>query len=157
VPTYRIYYAERDPSAAVDTARYASPTERLRGLGSSGGPVDETEWEEEVEGRDRPGALEAFFGEHVAARADVMWVDASGDSHAIEGIGDYQPEKTYIWIENGKLMEYQGIDEATPGMVSCPLCEGAGEVTAEIADEFLADYGEELEEVDREEERPTWG
>jgi hypothetical protein len=143
VPTYRIYYAERDPGTAVDTARYASPTESLRGLGTSGSPIDETEWEEEVEGRDPAAALEAFFAAHVASRSEVMWVDANGDSHAIEGVGDYQPEKAYIWIEDGKLMEYQGIDAATPGLVSCPLCEGTGEVTAEAADEYLADYGED--------------
>ena len=146
MPTYRIYYAERDPGTAVDAARYTSPSEPLQGLGSSGRAMDETEWEEEVEGKDRAAALETFFAGHVAARADVMWVDADGDSHSIEGVGDYQPEKTYIWIEDGKLMEYQGIDDATPGLVSCPLCEGTGEVTTEVADEYLADYGEEVVE-----------
>jgi len=156
VPTYRIYYAERDPSTAVDSARYATPTERLRGLGSGGQPIDETEWEEEVEGRDDTAALEAFFAGHVGSRSEVMWVDANGDSHPIEGVGDYQPEKTYIWVENGKLMEYQGFDEATPGMVSCPLCEGAGEVTVEVADEYLGEHGQEIVE-DEEEGRPTWG
>ena len=146
MPTYRIYYAERDPSTAVDTSRYGSPDERLRNLGSSGSSMDETEWEEEVEGRDRPAALEAFFAAHVGSRSDVMWVDADGDSHQIEGVGDYQPEKTYIWIENNKLMEYQGLDEATAGMVSCPLCDGAGEVTVEAADDYLGEYGEEIAE-----------
>ena len=147
MPTYRIYYAERDPSTPVDTARYTSPAERLYSLGRAGGTrIEETEWEEEIEARDRAAALEAFFAGHVGSRSDVMWVDANADSHPVEGVDAYNPEKTYIWIENDKLMEYQGIDEATPGMTACPLCEGAGEVTVEVADEYLAEYGEEIAE-----------
>lgn len=156
MPTYRIYYSERDPSTAVDTSRYTLPAERLPGFGRMRDAIDETEWEEEVEGRDKAAALEAFFAGHVGARSDVMWVDANGDSHAIEGIGDYQPEKTYIWIENNKLMEYQGLDEATPGMVACPLCDGAGEVSVEVADEYLGEYDEGIVE-EEEEDRPTLG
>jgi hypothetical protein len=53
-------------------------------------------------------------------------------------------------------MEYQGLDEATPGMTACPLCEGAGEVTLEVAEEYLGEYGEEIVE-EEEEGRPTWG
>jgi hypothetical protein len=157
VPTYRIYYSERDPNTAVDTARYTSPAERLYNIGRGSSRIEETEWEEEVEGRDRVAALEAFFADHVGSRSDVMWVDSNGDSHAIEGVEDYNPEKTYIWIEKDKLMEYQGVDEATPGMTACPLCEGAGEVTVEAADEFLAGYGEGIIEEGEEKERPTWG
>ena len=47
-------------------------------------------------------------------------------------------------------MEYQGMDETTPGMVTCPLCGGEGEVEEEIADEFLTDREEGKEEI-------TWG
>jgi hypothetical protein len=146
VRTYRIYYSERDPSTHADSSRYTSPAERLPGFGGMRDAIDETEWEEEVEGRDKAGALVAFFANHVGSRSDVMWVDASGDSHPIEGTRDYEPEKTYIWIENGKLMEFQGLDEATPGMVACPLCDGAGEVTVEVADEYLGEHGEEIAE-----------
>lgn len=156
MPTYRIYYAERDPSTPVDTARYTSPAERLYSLGRAGGSrIDETEWEEEIEGRDRAAALEAFFAGHVGSRSEVMWVDANGDSHPIEGVGDYQPEKTYIWLEKNKLMEYQGLDEATPGMTACPLCEGAGEVSVEVADEYLSGYGEGIVEEEDGEYKPT--
>jgi hypothetical protein len=155
VPTYRIYYAERDPGTAIDSARYTSPAEHLRGLGRTGSAIDETEWEEEVEGADAGGALDAFFREHIRDNSELMWLDKRGDSHPVEGLS-YEPAKTYIWIEDGKLMEYQGLDEGTPGMVSCPLCEGVGEVTVEMADEYLADYGEESTEAE-EEERPTWG
>jgi len=155
VPTYRIYYAERqvgdqhsdEPLNSVPPYRVTKRTDY----------VSETEWEEEVEGRDGGAALEAFFREHVSDRSQVMWVDEQGKSQPIAGIADYDPEKTYIWIENDKLMEYQGLDEATPGMVSCPLCEGAGEVTVEVADEYLSGYGEEIVEEAEEEKGITWG
>jgi hypothetical protein len=153
VPTYRIYYAERDvgdrpdeePISNVPPYRSTRRTDYVR----------ETEWEEEVEGADASEALDAFFREHIRDNSELMWLDERGDSHPVEGLS-YEPTKTYIWIENGKLMEYQGLDEATPGMVSCPLCEGAGEVTAEVADEYLGEYGEEIAEGE-EGERPTWG
>jgi hypothetical protein len=149
MPTYRIYYSQRDPGTAADAERYTSPAERLSSLGSGGGSMDETEWEEEVEGRDRAEALSVFFAQHVASRSDVMWVDANGDSHPVEGGEDYQPEKSYIWIEEGKLMQYQGLDEGTPGLVSCPLCDGTGEVTTEVADEYVGESGDGAHNEDR--------
>ena len=42
------------------------------------------------------------------------------------------------------------MDEATPGMVTCPLCGGEGEVDEAAAEEYLADQEEGEEEV-------TWG
>jgi hypothetical protein len=144
VPTYRIYYAERE---STEDDRSLFQAGRLGGLGiQRQDAYSETEWEEEVEGGDGTAALEAFFRAHATDRSQVMSVDEDGNSHAIEGIGDYDPNSTYIWIENDKLMEYQGLDEATPGLVSCPLCEGAGEVTVEVADDYLSEYGEELAE-----------
>jgi len=141
MPTYRIYYSERDPGMAADTDSYTSPADRLPGIGAGGGPMDETEWEEEVEGSNPDAALVAFFKEHIRDNSELMWIDERGESRAVEGVS-YDPQKTYVWIENGKLMEYKGLDEGTPGKVSCPLCEGTGEVTAEVADQYLAD-GEE--------------
>jgi hypothetical protein len=43
-------------------------------------------------------------------------------------------------------MEYQGLDEVKPGLVSCPLCEGASEVTVAVAEEYLAANGEHIPE-----------
>ena len=155
MPTYRIYYAERE-STEDDRALFQAG--RLGGLGlHRQEPYSETEWEEEVEGRDAAAALDTFFGAHTTDRSQVMQVDENGDSQALTGVADYETDKTYIWIENNKLMEYQGIDEATAGMVSCPLCEGAGEVTVDVADEYLAEFGEGIAEREPEEERPTWG
>ena len=141
MPTYRVYYAERMPHGARDW---------MRALGARRPDADpeevrhrEIEWEEKLEARSAAEALDAFFREHVSDQTQVMWVDETGQSHEIQGVEDYDPEKTYIWIEDDKLMEYQGIDEATPGMVTCPLCGGEGEVVAEVAEEFTAEDEEE--------------
>ena len=152
--TYRIYYTEREvgDNRTGDALNALALSRAYR----PGDYVSETEWEEEVEAPNTDGALDSFFKEHVRDNSELMWVDDDGESRPVEGV-TYDADKTYIWIENGKLLEYQGVDEATPGMVSCPLCEGAGEVTTEVADEFLADYGEEPEEAGQEEERTTWG
>jgi hypothetical protein len=141
MPTYRVYYAERMPRGARDWMR----TYGLRGAGvePEGTRHEEVEWEEEVEARSPAEALETFFREHVPDRAQVMWVDEAGESHELRGIQDYEPNKSYIWIEDDKLMEYQGMDEAAPGMATCPLCGGEGEVIAEVADEFMAAEEEE--------------
>ena len=141
MPTYRVYYAERVPGAGGSSDPFSAiPTHRADRATEY---VQETEWEEEVEAKNKTAALEAFFRDHARDRSEVMWVDEDGESRAIEGVSDYDPDKTYIWIENEKLMEYQGIDEATPGLVTCPLCDGQGEVDEDTADEFLAAYGAE--------------
>lgn len=141
MPTYRVYYAERMPRGARDwmralgARRLDSDTEEIRHR--------EIEWEEEVGASNPAQALDAFFQEHVQDRTQVMWVDETGQSHELQGLEDYDPEKTYIWIEDDKLMEFQGMDEATPGMVTCPLCGGEGQVVAEVAEEFIAEDEEE--------------
>ena len=152
---YRVYYAEREASEA-DRSAYGALRGRFGHFGQrQNDAYNETEWEEEVESTDVGGALDAFFKEHVRDNAELMWVDEAGESHRVEGLG-YDPEKTYIWIEDGKMMEYQGLDETTPGMVTCPLCGGEGEVEEEIADEFLAEHSEA--DIEGEEQGDvTWG
>ncbi len=141
MPTFRVYYVERMPRGARDWMR----TYGMSSAGSEpeGASDEEVEWEEEVEASSVAEALEAFFREHVPDRAQVMWVDEAGESHELRGIEDYDPDKSYIWIEDDKMMEYQGMDEAAPGMATCPLCGGEGEVIAEVADEFMAAEEEE--------------
>ena len=133
---FRVYYVERMPRGARDWMR----TYGLRGTGAEPEEAghEEVEWEEEVEARSAAEALDTFFREHVSDRTQVMWVDEAGESHKLRGIEDYESEKPYIWIEDDKLMAYQGMDEVTAGMATCPLCGGAGEVVAEVADEFQA-------------------
>jgi hypothetical protein len=70
-------------------------------------------------------------------------VDETGQSQALQGLEEYDSDKSYIWIEDDKLMEFQGMGEATPGMVTCPLCGGEGEVVAEAAEEFTVTDEEE--------------
>lgn len=115
---------------------------RTYGLGQHGSEPEETrhseiEWEEEVEARNPVDALDSFFREHTTDRTQVMRVDEAGQSHKLVGLEDYNPEISYIWIEDDKLMEYQGLDEATAGMVTCPLCGGDGEVADEVVQQFL--------------------
>lgn len=139
---YRIYYAEREVRNADRLSGY------LRG-GTSVMDIDaisETDWEEEVEAGNTGDALDSFFREHVRDRSEIMRVDDEGRSYPVEGIAALDPGMTYIWIEDGKLMEFQGMDEATPGMVTCPLCDGEGEVDEELAEQFVSEYGEEGEE-----------
>jgi len=154
VPTYRVYYAEREvgdrrldePLSTVPPYRVTKPSDY----------ISETEWEEEVDAPNAEGALDSFFREHIRDNSELMWVDDDGESRAVEGV-TYDRDKTYIWIENDRLMEYQGLDEATPGMVSCPLCDGTGEVVAEAADEYLAGYEEETVDGEEDSERISWG
>lgn len=141
MPTYRVYYAERDTRGHLPLTYYESREARL-GMNETGS-YSETEWEEEVEARDAAAALEAFFREHVRDRSDVRCVDGGGEPRPVDG-WSYEPEKTYIWIENDRLMEYQGIDEATPGMVACPLCDGDGEIAVELANAYLGGLGQEI-------------
>jgi hypothetical protein len=146
MPTYRIYYAERDPGtktgAKIPSYTYGDDSPIQFGKE----PLQETEWEEQVDAESSVEALDAFLRARVKDNRELAWVDDDGESHPVEGL-DYNPDLTYIWVENGKLMEYQGFDEATPGMVTCPLCNGHGEVDEELAAEFEEAWGEEEEDT----------
>jgi hypothetical protein len=131
MPTFRIYYAEvgtKDGELIPADAAVAA-----------------AEFEDAFEADDPIRALELFFREHAPDRGGVAWVDDDGEAHPFEG-WDYDPDQTYVWVENEKLMEYQGFDEATPGMVTCPLCNGHGEVEEGTADEFAEVWGDDEEE-----------
>src|SRR5437588_10477543 len=127
--TYRVYYAEREPAESPATA-----SERLARLGRSGDAAyNETEWEDDVQADSPVEALDAFFRNHVpGGRNSIRWLDDDGRSYSLEAAEDYDPDRTYIWEENGRGMEFQGVDEATPGMVTCPLCNGHGEVDQDL-------------------------
>ncbi len=143
MPSYRFYYAERS----------ISPEDRDRVFGKypKDGNYDvevleENHWEENVEARDPYEAMDSFFREHLDSRAMLMSIDGRQRTHAA-GEREVDLEKTYIWIEDGMLMELQEMEEATPGMVSCPLCDGDGEVDEALAEEFAVATGEAEEQT----------
>jgi hypothetical protein len=141
MPTYRVYYAEREST----DAGYRSPGHVYGGetsLPPGDAPLSETEWEEEIDADSPVEALDIFFREHAPDRSQIGLLDDEGNARGFEG-WDFDPEATYLWTENGKMMEFQGIDEATPGMVTCPLCNGHGEVDEETAAEFEEVWSEE--------------
>jgi hypothetical protein len=146
MPTFRIYYAEVESKDAGQTYSLGHP-----GYAAPRDYTTSTEWEDEITADDPVGALDLFFREHAPDRGRIAWVDEDGEAHAFEG-WDFDPDATYIWTESQedsrdgvRLLEYQGIDEATPGMVTCPLCNGHGEVTEELAGEFEDVWGEDQE------------
>ncbi len=125
---FRVFYIERQPKdgGQID----------LRATGARPGDyLKETDWEEQVDAANAVAALDSFFRDHASQADGVMIVEEDGRGHPVEGL-DYDPDRTYIWIEEGKMMEYQGMAEATAGKISCPLCDGSGEVDDEIAKEF---------------------
>ena len=125
---FRVFYIERQPKdgGQID----------LRATGARPGDyLKETDWEEQVDAANATAALDSFFRDHASQADGVMIIEEDGRGHPVEGLG-YDPDRTYIWIEEGKMMEYQGMAEATAGTVSCPLCDGSGEVDEEIAQEF---------------------
>lgn len=145
MPTYRIYYAAREPT---EDDKAPLPSVRLGGFGiHRQDAFAETEWEEMVEAPSGPEALDAFFRNHVRDNSELAWIDDEGQTRTIEGL-DYNPDLSYIWVEDGKLMEFQGLDEATPGMVTCPLCNGHGEIDQSLAEEFDEVWNGEEDAID---------
>lgn len=142
MPNYRIYYVERTLKEPVLEDGLADLERRFH-RSISGEYISETEWEETYEGRNAGEALAGFFRDHAQGPENVRLIDEDGQPRDVGGFGDYDPDRTYIWIEEGRLMEYQGLDEATEGMVSCPLCDGTGEVDEGTAQEFLETFGHE--------------
>lgn len=139
--TYRIYYVERE----FKGLQGGNLLERI--YGSAGGgfgtsEVTETDWEETYDGRDASTALAAFFRDHTQGKSDVRILEEEGGARPVEENEEWDLDRTYVWVEEGKLMEYQGLDEATPGMVSCPLCDGTGEVAEAIAQDYEASQAE---------------
>ncbi len=145
MPTYRIFYAARE---ATEEDKAPFQDIRLGGLGiHRQDAYAETEWEETIEAESGPEALDAFFREHIRDNSELAWIDDEGQTRTVEGL-DYNPDLSYIWVEDGKLMEFQGLDEATPGMVTCPLCNGHGEIEEALAAEFDEVWSEDEGAID---------
>jgi hypothetical protein len=149
VPTYRIFYAAREEGEKVTTMEgrphYAYSESAPHRSGDQ--PIIATEWEELIEADSGPEALDSFFRERIRSNSELAWIDDTGQARTVEGL-DYDPELSYIWVEDGKLMEFQGLDEATPGMVTCPLCNGHGEIDESLAEEFDEVWNEDEDAID---------
>jgi hypothetical protein len=137
MPNFRIYYVARRPHGMRIDSEYTRSLEEPRGLLSHG----EMNWEEDIEARNARDALRAFFEEHLERLSDLAYIDEDGRTQRPRRIDDFDPDRTYVWTEGDRLMEFQGIENLEGGLVTCPLCGGSGEVTREIADQF-----EEIEE-----------
>ncbi len=138
MPKYRIFYIERtvDPRALY---RYyntpaQSPESRWRGE-----QVHQANWEEEIEASNAVEALETFFREHAGGRDDVLRLDHElGKGIPIDSFRGYETDETYLWTEDDKLMEYEGIEAMTFGRTICPLCQGRGGIDHALADYYFA-------------------
>jgi len=135
MPTYRIYYFERQLTGVrprdylehLGLDRIAQEGDTPKGV--------ETEWEEDIDADDERDALRTFFRDHLENESDLGFLDERGERQRPWRIDDLDPNRTYIWIEGDKLMQYQGI-ESLADLVACPLCGGSGKVTPDVAEEF---------------------
>jgi hypothetical protein len=141
MPRFRIYYVARRPHGIQIDSEYTRTLEEPRGLLQH----REMNWEEDIEARNPREALRAFFEEHLERLSDLAYIDEDGRTQRPSGSEAFDPDRTYVWTEDDKLMEFQGIESLEGGLVPCPLCGGSGEVTPDVAQEF-----EEIEEEDEE-------
>lgn len=142
MPTYRIYYFERQLTGV-------RPRDYLEHLGwnriepeADVPQGSETEWEEDIDADDEREALSIFFGDHLENESDLAYLDERGEKQRPWRLDDLEPDRTYVWVEGDKLMQYQGI-ESLANLVACPLCGGSGKVSPDLAEEF-AEEEEEL-------------
>jgi hypothetical protein len=136
---FRVYYVER----TVRGPR--GGLARVLGAGDEEARVpqgDETEWEEDVEAENVRDALRLFFQDHLGSSGDLGYIDEEGRTQRPFRIDDFDLNRTYVWTEGDKFMEYQGIEQIDADLVTCPLCGGSGQVLREVAEQFEQDEEE---------------
>jgi hypothetical protein len=136
---FRVYYVER----TVRGPR--GGLARVLGAGDEEARVpqgDETEWEEDVEAENVRDALRLFFQDHLGSSGDLGYIDEEGRTQRPFRIDDFDLNRTYVWTEGDKFMEYQGIEQVDADLVTCPLCGGSGQVLREVAEQFEQDEEE---------------
>ena len=139
---FRVYYVERtvrDPRLGLARVLGAPDEETRVPQG------DETEWEEDVEAENARDALRLFFQDHLGGSGDLGYIDEEGRTQRPFRMDDYDLNRTYVWTEGDKFMQYQGIEQSDADLVTCPLCGGSGQVLREVAEQFE----EEDEEFER--------
>jgi len=144
MPRFRIYYVARRPHGMRLDSEYTRSLEEPRGLLRHG----EMNWEEDVEAKNVRDALQVFFEDHLERLSDLAYIDEQGRTQRPYRTESFDPDRTYVWTEDDRLMEFQGIENLEGGLVPCPLCGGSGEVTPGIAKQF-EEIEEEGEEYDR--------
>jgi len=131
---FRVYYVER--TVRGHSFPEMGSGQRVPGYETPVPQGDETEWEEDIEAENARDALRLFFQDHLASSGDLGYIDEEGRTQRPFRIDDYDPDRTYVWTEGGKLMEYQGIEQVDADLVTCPLCGGSGQVVREVAEQF---------------------
>ncbi len=109
---FRVYYVER----TVRGPR--GGLARVLGAGDEEARVpqgDETEWEEDVEAENVRDALRLFFQDHLGSSGDLGYIDEEGRTQRPFRIDDFDLNRTYVWTEGDKFMEYQGIEQIDAG------------------------------------------
>ena len=130
---FRVYYVERTvrgPRGGLARALGAGDEEARVPQG------DETEWEEDIEAENAREALRLFFQDHLGASGDLGYIDEEGRTQRPFRMDDYDLNRTYVWTEGDKFMQYQGIEQVDADLVTCPLCGGSGQVVREVAEQF---------------------
>ena len=136
MPRYRINYVARSTKDPLNQS-FATESRSALPIPLRDRAFSETEYEDQVDARTSAEALNLFFEQHVEYREGVMVKGSDGRAHPIEGVSDYDPGTIYLWIEDDHMMmEYQGIEEMTPGLVVCPMCNGSGEVDGHLVDSY---------------------
>jgi hypothetical protein len=133
---FRVYYVERtvrDPRLGLHRVLGASGEEGRVPQG------DETAWEEDVEAENASEALRLFFQDHLGSSGDLGYIDEEGRTQRPFRIDDFDLNRTYVWTEGDKFMEYQGVEQIDADVVTCPLCGGSGQVVREVAEQFEED------------------
>jgi hypothetical protein len=144
MPLYRISYAQWDATELLSRDLLAGSGSRAF-IRFDSMPFQGTAVAE-VEARNPSTALRTFFREGGIKRDGIVWLDEDGIGHELRKGEGFEPEKDYIWIEEGLLTRLLAVYQGTPGTTVCRMCGGSGEMPidfAEALDEVMEDLDDE--------------
>ena len=79
--------------------------------------------------RDEPPGRAVTRSVELAAAADEVWLAVA------------DPDERALWLDDpDAATRHVRVDEATPGKVTCPLCDGHGEVDESTAEEYTSQF-----------------
>ena len=137
MPTYRVYYVSYQVDDPEELRVFRLPS------GRDEMPEDyETDWEEDIDASNEQEALKRFFAGHLELSSDLGYLADDGATERVAALDseEMDPNRTYIWAEGEKLMEFRSIAELRD-LVSCPVCRGSGTVPPEVAARHRAAEG----------------